>query len=350
MLLISWLLAFLADRHNNKKLIWIIIVLFTAILGLRANTIGIDTFSYYTNFKMLQSGHFEQVYGFENTFKYICYFLMNIYNNPTFIFTILAFITNGCIILRLWDFREISSFSCMIACYYMAFFFMSMNATRQFVSIAIVFYSTKYLINRKYLSYILGIIIAMLFHRSACVGVVFFVIELLNWKSLLKKQKRLFSAIFLCSPAIIYLVIQSMSKYERYLRNSSVDIGLMVFVKILFFIASIVFLFVLKGNADYLYEEKTKNVKDKGSLLLVCISYFVGLCFCLMSYILPALNRIGWYFLIFEGVYLGMLVKSKNPLNKMAFIYVVTIVMGYAFIYSMTNNSQGTMPYMFFWQ
>ncbi len=346
----SWLLAFLADRYNNKKLIWVIIVLLTAIAGLRHTSVGIDTYSYYTNFKILALGHMDQVYGFENTFKYFCYFLMNIYNNPTFIFTVLALITNGCMVLRLWDFRNISSFSCMVACYYMGFFFMSLNVTRQFVSIAIVFYATKYLVKKQYISYMIGVIIAVIFHQSACIGVVLFVVELLNWKSLLKKQKRIFSTILLCSPAIIYFVLQSISKYEKYLRNSSVDVGLMVFVKLLLFIASIVFLFVLKGNANHLYTEKTNTIIDKSSILLICVSYFTGLCFCLMSYFLPALNRIGWYFLIYESVYFGMLIKSKTPLNKMIFVYVITILMGYAFIHSMTNNSQGTMPYLFFWQ
>ena len=232
----------------------------------------------------------------------------------------------------------------------MAFFFMSMNVMRQFVAIAIVFCATKYLINRKYIHYLAGVLIAAMFHQTAYIGIALVLIELFDWKALSQKQKTLFPFIAFLSPAGFYFIIQKMLKYEKYLRNANVDIGTMVFIKLLFLVATVIYLFVFKGEGNYLTKKSKMTNENKRNILLICISYFIGVCFALSSYIIYALNRVGWYFIIFESVYFGMLVKGKNPLNKMVFIYFITFIMGYSFIHSMTHNSQGTMPYLFFWQ
>ena len=145
LLLLCWLFAYQADRFDKKGYAWMIVGLLTLCAGLRGPTVGIDTSNYLNLFNLIHNGLFHLAYGLETSFKIIVYLIMRIVPSGRFVLTLFAFITNWCIIMRFWDLRKLSSFSCMVVCYYMAFYFTSLNAIRQFLAIGIVFYCSRYL-------------------------------------------------------------------------------------------------------------------------------------------------------------------------------------------------------------
>ena len=124
---------------------------------------------------------------------------------------------------------------------------------------------------------------------------------------------------------------------------------LMLPLKLLFLAGTAVFAFALHRRGSYFRSDLNLGSRDRYQMLLVSLGYMMALCMAMLGYVFPYVDRVGWYFYLFEGVYLGMLLKGKNPVNRLIFGYFIAFVIGYGFLYSMTNNSQGTMPYSVFW-
>lgn len=350
LLAFCWILALLADRYNNKKCVWVIVTALTLVAGLRAYSVGLDTDNYIEKFTYIQNGTFQYAYGLEESFKYFCYAILRIFPHYSALLTVLALISNALIIWRLWDFRKVASFGTMVACYYMGFYFMSLNTMRQFCAIAIILYASKYLMKHQILRYIVGVLVASLFHQSALLGMSLLAFELLRWKQLSKKQKWFFAGIGVLSPVLIYYVLQRVQRYESYFSTSSADVGIMVPVKILFFLVSALFVFIIYKKERHFENWQEMTPMDKNHILLGSIGYAIGLFLIFASYFLPVLNRVGWYFTMYESVYLAMMVKTKHPIHKYVFGLCAVVIVGYGFINAMTDNAQGMMPYLFVWQ
>ena len=105
------ILCYIADKKNNKLLLFISIIYISLIVGLRGINVGIDTKPYYNAFL----NDFPIKWQFEEMgFRTISRLLMEIFKNPSFLFLIYAFVTNLLIFLRLWDFRKKCDFSVVI--------------------------------------------------------------------------------------------------------------------------------------------------------------------------------------------------------------------------------------------
>ena len=127
LLIECWIFSYFAEKRNRKLLIWVIILSLTMAAGLRAYSVGLDTPSYVEKFSYIYKGMFSYAYGLEESFKYICYGILHVIPNASFLLGLLALITHACIILRFWELRGIASFPCMVVFYYMSFYFMSLN-------------------------------------------------------------------------------------------------------------------------------------------------------------------------------------------------------------------------------
>lgn len=350
LLAFCWLFSYLANRYHQKKFVWLIILALTLIAGLRDYSVGIDTQSYVKKFGYIANGVFRYAYGLETSFKYICYAVLKFFPNATVLLTLFAFLTNWCIITRFWELRKISSFSCMVLCYYMSFYFMTMNVMRQFCAIGIVFYCTRYLSQKKVLRFILGVLIAMLFHQTAVIGFVLLAINCLRWKELPNREKVFYIFAVLMIPVAGYAAVRFITRYAKYFSSASLDIGAMILLKLLFLAATLVFVFAMHRKYSYFPNGQMLDSDDRFHILTACLCYFVSLLLASLGYIFPPVARISWYFYLYEGVYFGMLLKGKSPLNRVVFSYVIVFLLGYTFVYSMFNNSQGTMPYLPIWK
>lgn len=348
-LLICWLCAYLANRYNNKGWVWLIIGLLTLLAGLRGPKVGMDTANYLRMFDLIEGGKGHLAYGLETTFKLIVYGIMRVIPDGQFLLLLFAFITNWLILIRFWELRKIASFTCMVVCYYMAFYFSTLNAARQFIAVGIVFYFTRYLAQKKMLRYVLGVLLAMLFHRTAVVGFALLAVNCLRWKELPKRQKLLYLFALLMAPVLIVLSLRMFSQYTRYFSNPSMDIGFMLLLKLAFLVATLIFVFVMHHGYRYLRNGHLLNSEDRYQIMITSLCYIMALFLTALGYIFDNAERIGLYYYIFEGVYFGMLLKGKKPLDRVILGYVIAFLLGSPFLYSMNHNSQGTMPYTFFW-
>lgn len=338
-------LSRLADKKDKRKYITFAALVLTLVAGLRAATVGIDTPQYTKYFGLIAEGKLNLVYGLEDSFVFICGVLLKIWNNANFLYTVFALITNLLIFRRLWDFKGQISLAWATAVYCGMFYFMTFNIMRQFVAVAIIFYATKYLSQRKYIKYLLFVAVAFLFHKTAILGVLFVACEVFAWKHLSRRQKRfLLCAAMLVPVAAIILIKIFLSKYLRYLQNIQFNFGIMLLLKLAFFIA-----ILLLGHLGT--SAVTKNDKyGRGEYTLASVRtyYIVGLVITALGYIFPFADRIGIYFYIFEAVFMGMVAKhAKNQT-----IIKICMIALYAYILAgaIFGNSFGQAPYLFAWQ
>ena len=99
LLIECWIFSYFAEKRNRKLLIWVIILSLTMAAGLRAYSVGLDTPSYVEKFSYIYKGMFSYAYGLEESFKYICYGILHVIPNASFLLGLLALITHACIIL-----------------------------------------------------------------------------------------------------------------------------------------------------------------------------------------------------------------------------------------------------------
>lgn len=335
--LIIMLCAYQAQRTDKKAYVYLIIISLSFVAGFRSFTVGMDTKTYVQIFKSISVGDFDLAWG-EVGFKHFSRILLKVYNNPTFVFSVFALITNGLIILRLWDFKRISSFVYSIACYYIAFYFMSMNIMRQFVAIAIIFYATRFIAERKYIWFFVAIAAATSFHTSSLIAVVFVGLEVFQWKYLKNFQKILIGIIILISPFAIKYILNEVQGYSHYFTSvKSNNIGFMLIVKLIIYAFSII-----------VFNRNTNQVDEKYDIRCIKIYYLLGIILNATGYFFSYMERIGLPFYLFECAYFGVIVRNTrcNQLFKLTLI----LLLAYLFIMDLISNGQGQIPYKFIWQ
>lgn len=338
-------LAHRADKKDKKKYIMFAALVLTLVAGLRAVTVGIDTPQYTKYFGLIAEGKLNLVYGLEDSFVFICSLLLKIWNNPSFLFMIFALITNFLIMRRFWDFRGQISLGWAVAVYCGMFYFMTFNIMRQFVAVALIFYGTRYISQRKYFKFLLFVAVAFLFHKSAILGVLFLACEVFAWRHLSKRQKRfLLCAAMLAPVAAIILIKLVLDKYLRYFQNIQFNFGIMLLLKLAFFIL-VLFIGHMSMSA---IANRDKVGRGPYTLTVVRVYYIVGLAITALGYVFPFADRIGIYFYIFEAVFMGMIAKhAKNQaIIKICLLALYAFVMAGAIF----GNAYGQANYLFAWQ
>lgn len=357
-----WGASRIAGKRDKFGFLMIAVMLLTLVAGLRGENVGLDTRSYVSKFECIAGGHPELAYGLETGFKFLIKCILKIWNNSPFVLTVIAFFTNYLIIRRLWDFRKIASVPCMVLCYYAGFYSFTFNIMRQFLAIAVVFYFSRLLERRKYLSFLLVVILsAICLHRTVLICVAFIAADLFLWKKLSKRQRRIialgFGAAIIAIPiAYNYIMGDFLSKYIKYFAVKIEHLGFMVPAKTAFLAVS---LYISKSrifpkNTSHLSEEEFQEFRRRKT---AAVYYFMGLMLSLLGYFFSFMDRIGFYFLIFECVYFGMITKSYTretdsystqiASRNNVFIYsiVIFLIVGYSFIVDLLNNGQGIVPY-----
>lgn len=346
-LLLFWVVLFSnqAQKTQKKTYLWLIVLALTFIAGCRAFTVGKDTESYIRIFQYLENDMWDWAHG-EIGFKWFSRIFLEVFNDYTFLLLFYAFVTNALIILRLWDFRRMSSFPWMIVCYYISFYFMTMNIMRHCFAIAIVFYATKYIEQKKYFRFLCFIGIATLFHTSSLIGIGFIALDIFQWHYLNRKQKVFIGTAVFLSPVVIYFILRAIAGYEHYFNTTSeASFGFMIIAKLTLYFIGLLLFYKIKPDK----EECNGGIKhDIYSIRCVKIYYLLGLLLTSLGYFFLYMDRIGLPFYLYECVYFGMLVKITK--GKQIFCIVLALLLLYLFITNMTSNGQGVLPYVFVWQ
>lgn len=347
----SFFLAKEAQKSKKRSYMVIIVFLLTMMAGLRKYTVGIDTYTYVRYLNLIRNGQFNYVWGIEYTFKVIMLLIGKMFEGYTPFLIIMALITNACIIMRLWDFRDISKLEWSVLVYYIMFYFYGFNIMRQMCAVAIVFWSSRYIERGRYLPFLAGVAFAYLFHTSAILGVCYLFGEFTNWQYLDKWKKRIMLTSILLLPVGVMYAVRILSEYSRYFASSKMQVGPVLFAKLLFFLISQYGLrtSIVHCEAEN-YQLENRDITEQLSYIIrsIEIYYLIGLLVAFLGYANQTVSRASLYLYLMECVYMGMLMRYKKI--KSGYPLLVFLLYGYFFVGTVFAGGQGQVPYLFFWQ
>lgn len=344
------LLSKIASKQKSKIisifLLIVVVAIFTLVSGLRSSTVGTDTSNYIYHIRSWQSIGGYIRYPTEPGLSILSILTSYITKSSTLVLILVALIINGLIVFRLWSYRFFISFELSIMYYSLIYYIMTFSGIRQWLAISIVFWASKYVFERKYIKYILYIILASLFHNTAIfsIGIPLIVILFSNYKY--HKKKLLISClviplIIITSLFFIEIQFQLFSKYGNYTSNiiQQEGTGLTGWIRL---IIAIVIYFGLVNQANL---SKNDNTFFKKNYWV----YFIGMLLIIPGYYIANINRLAFYYTIHEVVILGFLSKhGKDGYIKFASIMIFVFIV-LMFIIQLMNSSFGIMPFIPYW-
>ncbi len=346
---LSVLLAWIAEKRNNRILFVISMLLIAVLAGARGRTVGIDTDGYYTYIDWAERDILKNV---EPGFIFLSKHLLRLFGKIEWVVFFYSSLTVLFIYLRFWTLRSKASFTLMTF-FYLAFYFqLSLNVMRQFFALSIVFLATYLLEKRKYFWYLPFVALAVLFHYSALFGIVIFIFY--YWNNTHQGLKKLFLilALLIAVPIAYYYLGSILDFYSGYFDEVQLDIGLMIFAKLAILVLFIIFnrLYIFKGidvNEDTpplsegIEEAGIKDERDTTAKTVVYL-YILGLALTFLGYIFKYMERVGFVFMIFEPVMIAFMCKRQYK----GFFALATISLAtFIIVTSYISNGNGVFPY-----
>jgi transmembrane protein EpsG len=149
----------------NKLFVLFVMTALALVSGLR-NNLG-DTTAYMRSYELMDKRTF-MLPSIEQGFYLLQRLLLTISSNPQILIFTTAVITNILIVAVLYKYSrmfELSIYVYITSALYIA----SMNGIRQFLAAAILFAATKYLLDGRWIKYMLVILLATTIHQSAII-------------------------------------------------------------------------------------------------------------------------------------------------------------------------------------
>ena len=349
--LIVLLIASIAEKTKQKEFAILLAIVLIFVSGFRGYTVGRDTRNYVVIFANINQGGY---YAKEAGFLFLCKVILNIWNNYTFAFLLFSILIYGLIVFRLWELKDKISFSCATFSFYSFYFFESMNVMRQFCAVALVFWATRYLQKKKYIPFMVVVLCATIFfHSSALLSFLYLGMEFFSWKDLDRKQRRLLTTLFvggiLFSGVIISFLGGFTEKYQHFFRSAEANIGFRVFALLGIFMVSL-FLYSKKGKENVYDSYSNYGQNDLYMIRNARIYYLVSCALTSIGYFYELMGRIGYYFIMYQFVYFGMIVREKNQIARWIMklmVYLITLYVLYGYIF--VHNGSWHHPYYFVW-
>lgn len=364
--IISLFFIYIAEKDEKlkvfrlSKILYLIGVLLPVILaGCRAFSVGTDVMVYgVPRFNMALQFNNINEYLNANQMAILSEPLYNIFNyiisrfttDPHWILFFIALLINGFVFAGCYKFKDIVPIWFGMALFYFTFFNLSLNLMRQSIAMAILFFATHYIFLEKKLKYYFWNVIAIGFHSTAILGLIFYPLYFYIKKK--KEKKKFRSWIFNISifiVAIIFIIILQniipilvekgilRENYLNYLNGKAFGSGFSIKA---FLLSLSELLFIL------VFSKKIRNKYESGDYLIALA--IIGFVFNQLSFISTFIIRIAYYFL-FIRMYLYAIIPYlyKNKKNRCLFLTVTLIYFTWYWIYNyVILGYHETIPYI----
>lgn len=359
---LSALFAYIAKKCKRKAafLLWSILSIAVMVLlaGLRDVSIGIDTENYYdgrwtlamssSSFQSYMEDFFLRA---EDRVELLFAVLVGVVAKTTGNFHVYLTVVHLLIMVGVYvgafRMRHHADPVFTLILFYLLYYNHSLNISRQYIAIAIIFAAAEDIEKGKHLRYLIFVVIASMFHNTGVLGVM---------------------------PLIVYMVLYP----KKNVRKVPISRRLLIFVLILALSYSFVPLAQFLIDKGYLsahyasYFTEEEEAIPRLVILLLFLEVFLMAAFwkqirhgdvhadfflfCsilfLVIYQLATVifygKRIAAYFALLNIVFLGMVPKSmKKPANqRILAIAVFFVVLFYWLYFYVYQNASQTMPYL----
>lgn len=333
---------FLSNRSKRFYYLSFLLIVLLQILisALRSQSVGTDT-SVYTRMiipetcvKSIKAIWFEE----KDPFFYIFIkFIRYLGNSYTIYFSALAFIfwSLTAVTIKKYGVNIFLAFLVFIAFRFSDF---PMNAMRQGIAVSFAFFSFKYIVEKNLKYFIITILFASLFHKTALVFLPAYFLQYFNinkyWRYL-----PFIGIFFLIAKNFLYnnvfsLIFKVDPNYELYASVKEAH-GILNY---LLYLVSFMLCYIFAGK-----------VKNRRIVVILLNLTFVGVLLQTICLSNPAFNRISSYFSQFFTLLIPYICFSIGLRSKYseAFLFWVLFLLA---LYIVGGPAPGIVPYSFFWQ
>lgn len=313
-------------------------------VGLRSTEVGIDTamykqiFDWTTEYSSIYEGYTSwKSGGVEPLFYFITYYFAKFFNFQTYLIA-LAVISISPVIYVIWKYSRNMCYSIFL---YIAFGYLSfaLSGLRQAAAIGICMLAFDAMIEKRGKKYVILIILAILFHRSAVLFIPVW------WLNKIKKGRYAF-LVFWVSLLSIFALRYSLFSFLNIFARQSYSIastdqgGYRMFMVMLFT--------VIVGWIYYYRFIKLETGNSISWLLLLLVS--ISVLMWPVANLNAELNRMYYYYHIFIILYIPNLIQSIKGKEKIV-IFLVFFLVGCYYLHSYIIGGQlKYYPYIPFWK
>ena len=346
-LLVLWVISYEEHVTRNKRVnlcCFLSALLLITFAALRGSTVGTDTASYVEDYEKVVSLSWEELFnnysdnpGYYALSKVFADFHINV--QIWFGFVALLYIGSFTKLIK--RFSNDVGFSYIIFTT-LGLYAFSLAGLKQTIAMAIILYSFHYFYDKKYIRFVVLVLLASLFHASAVVFLLIIPIRIIKQ---FKGYYFILTMVFLVFAygfdKIINLglsVLGNEHYVETYIETNSEGQGTLT----MFFVLLII-------QIISLWYMKKYDIIDKDAKLYFGISYLAVIS-NVMSLMVASAFRIGLYFSAFSVLMLSnCLSMEEEPQIRFRFKIGAVLVLVFFFWYTNRNGSS-VVPYMFFWQ
>ncbi|WP_210608811.1 EpsG family protein [Priestia flexa] len=348
-------------KNKQKHFLYFACIVLFLVSGLRDVTVGSDTVSYIEAFNFIKGNSLSQSLDlyFEKGYILYNYIISRFFSSPQLLLIISSFIT----ILLIGKFIYKNSKNAYLSIYLfitLMYYYSSMNILRQYIAVSIIAFGYEYVKKRKFLRYLLCIVIAALFHNTALMAIVIY--YLYGLKFSFKKL-----ILFFLSTLVIYfmfvpffnIIIDLFPRYTAYetrldSNNLASYLSMLVYTVVLFF--GLIFKYYeveKKENITTSSIELIKETEKEDDNLKSVMTYII-LIAVLLTFLSTKLNilaRANIYFSIFTIIYIPNVLKEiKNKDLRNLWTYIIVILFGLynLILFLYRPDWHRVVPYKFF--
>lgn len=329
-------------KRTNELPITLFFLILMILLFFKSTSVGIDTLNYVYYYNKIADSTFENLANFDIEYLYVILnkFISHFFIDVRWLFVIVALIS---LIPMYLLYKEDCEYVPMKILVFinLPMFPMLFSGLRQAIAVSIGIISYFFVRKKRFFPYLITVLIAFAFHRSAFILLLLYPIYHIRLK-----RKYLFFVI----PIMILIFIfnkQIFSFLSLFISEFFGDVKIMqtgAYAIMALFILFSIFSFVIP-NEDLLDKE---TIGLRNILLLVtCLQFFVPLH--------PLSMRMNYYFIVFVPVLLPKIMKHANT-NMTQIVQILNVVMCVFFIvYYFMGIHTGTdilrlYPYSFCWE
>lgn len=355
------LVLFLLSKISivNSKNVYLLpfMVIFGSVSMFRDASVGVDTELYTRLFSGTQG---VLKFGTLMQSKYPLYelyssLLYKFSSNPNIIIFANSFIVIigiTAIIRKLSPNTFVSAF--LFVSFY--FYFQSLNVSRQYIALVLLWIGISYLMKDKKLYFLSFYICAVLVHSTAIIGIVFYLLYEIDWNKFKYFVLALITLVLpLIMNSLLYIFVKVFPKYSFYLntRSGSVSLasqgqGNKVYLTLFYALFLILGLFL---QSKLKYNKKTKFAFYNAIMIIACTLGIVFSKDVIMS-------RIEFYFSILIIIYIPEVInelfkfltankENKNLYESISFVFIILISL-VPMVYQLAGNISGVTPYSSF--
>ena len=348
LLLVLILLIFFFNKNKKKALIYSFILI-SLVAILRKYTVGVDTPQFSDAFSRIASDSTWNYLNFryELGFYYLCKIISIFSKEPQWLIVVSSAFINYSV-YRFINKNSSNYLLSTLLYILMNCFFSNMNLMRQAISLEILLFGFEQLKEKKYIKYIIFVLISSLFHTVSFASILLLAFSILPNRKMTYYFEILLAIVTFLFYKQFFNILSlgfGYSEYAQSIFGTSNYFGSLICALEIFLI--IVFLNVLT---------KSNRIKKENNNTIKCLNIAVILFiwFSFLTIRMTIFNRISGLFMVYSIVLIPSMldnIKSINNNNyKIAKGVVLTMyLLSFMIISIYRPEWYGVIPYSFFW-